>query len=102
MEEENRKGIFIKKRLLPKGGKMRKDQFVICILAGILLMIVAMPETKKEEGKTSEYRLSDNASGIIKDNSDGEEGIFYDLMHTDEKGSQKMAQKIFDVIKKHI
>lgn len=76
MEEENRKGIFIKKRLLPKGGKMRKDQFVICILAGILLMIVAMPETKKEEGKTSEYRLSDNASGIIKDNSDGEEGIF--------------------------
>ncbi len=76
MEEENRKGIFIKKKLLPKGGKMRKDQFVICILAGILLMIVAMPETKKEEGKTSEYRLSDNASGIIKDNSDGEEGIF--------------------------
>lgn len=76
MEEENRKGIFIKKRLRPKGGKMRKDQFVICILAGILLMIIAMPETKKEEGKTSEYRLSDNASGIIKDNSDEEEGIF--------------------------
>ncbi len=79
MEEENRKGIFGKKRALQKGengGKMRKDQFVICILAGILLMIIAVPGTEKGGEKTNEYRLSDSTSGIIGENSGGGEDIF--------------------------
>ncbi len=79
MEEESRKKIWIKKRLRQKterDGKMRKDQFVICILAGILLLIIAMPGTEKEGRKTNEYRLSDSTSGIIGENSDGEEDAF--------------------------
>lgn len=78
MEGENRKGVLLKKGLLKKGEKMRKDQFVICILAGILLMIIAMPGTKKEGGKTNEYRLLDSASDIIEEDSSGGEGMFPD------------------------
>lgn len=82
-EKESRKGIFAKKGWMTKGAKrvkMGKDQFVICILAGILLMILAIPGAEKDGKKTSEYGLSDNSSGIIEESTGGgtEAGILFD------------------------
>lgn len=73
MEEEKKKETFPKNGpfpKMPKKLKLRKDQFVICILAGILLLLLAIPETKKESGKTTEYGLLDSNFDIIEKSTD--------------------------------
>ena len=52
--------------------KMRKDQFVICILAGILLVIMAMPSAEKKKSKTSEYGIWDSNTSIIEEKAEDE------------------------------
>lgn len=47
--------------------KMRKDQFVICILAGILLVIMAMPSTEKKNSNASKYGIWDSDASIIEE-----------------------------------
>lgn len=47
--------------------KMRKDQFIICMLAGILLIITALPSAEKKNGKTSEYGIWDSNTSIIEE-----------------------------------
>lgn len=85
MEGESRRGIFTKKGQAPKDRKrikMGRDQFVICILAGILLMILAMPGKElsmaddksaeadigyQDEKETGKYGLLDSSSDTIKE-----------------------------------
>ena len=49
--------------------KMGKDQFVICILAGILLIVIAVPSPEKKSRKAAEYGLLDSKSDIIEENT---------------------------------
>ena len=70
MEEEKRKESFPLKKWVAKRGKYKKlgkDQFVICILAGILLIVLAIPTTKKSGAETTGDGLLDKESGIIEE-----------------------------------
>ncbi len=72
MEEEKRKESFPLKKWVAKRGKYKKlgkDQFVICILAGILLIVLAIPTTKKSGAETTGDGLLDKESGIIEENT---------------------------------
>ena len=51
MGTEKRQGMLQKIR---EGKKPGKDQFVICILTGILLLVIAMPTAGKNGGKAAE------------------------------------------------
>lgn len=50
--------------------KMRKDQFIICILAGVLLVILAMPSAEKKKSNTSEYGILDSNTSIIEEKTE--------------------------------
>lgn len=54
METENKKS-FLKK--LTNGKKLGKDQFIVCILAGILLIVIAMP-TSRDSIKDSDKSIA--------------------------------------------
>ena len=96
MEEERKKEMFLKKETFPKKErfskmtkkiKIGKDQFVICILAGILLIIIAMPASEKNSSQTAEYGLSDNKSDIIEESTDigaGNDGETEKISDTEE------------------
>lgn len=62
MEKDNKKNFMQK---ISKGKKMGKDQFVICILAGILLIVIAMPTSKNPVKQNSESVLLDSETDII-------------------------------------
>lgn len=62
MEKDNKKNFMQK---ISKGKKMGKDQFVICILAGILLIVIAMPTSKNPVKQNSESVLLDSEADII-------------------------------------
>lgn len=49
MEAEKGKGLL---RKIREGKRPGKDQFVICILTGILLLVIAMPTSGKKAGKS--------------------------------------------------
>ncbi len=71
MEEEKKKEAVPLKKWFAKKEKYKKlgkDQFVICILAGILLIVLAIPTAEKNSGKMTEYGLLDKESGIIEEN----------------------------------
>lgn len=71
MEEEKKKEAVPLKKWFAKKEKYKKlgkDQFVICILAGILLIVLAIPTAEKNSGKMIEYGLLDKESGIIEEN----------------------------------
>ncbi len=52
-----------------KGGKMKKDNYVIMILVGVLLLVIAWPaspgESKKNTAEGRESQISDSNSGIL-------------------------------------
>ena len=60
---EEKTGVFQK---IKEGKKPGKDQFVICILVGILLLVIGIPVSEKNEKETTKTGLLDNKSGIIK------------------------------------
>lgn len=62
MEKDNKKNFMQK---ISKGKKIGKDQFVICILAGILLIVIAMPTSKNPVKQNSESVLLDSETDII-------------------------------------
>lgn len=62
MEKDNKKN-FIQK--ISKGKKIAKDQFVICILAGILLIVIAMPTSKNPVKQNNKSVLLDSETDII-------------------------------------
>ena len=66
MENERKKGLFQK---ITNGRKMGKDQFVICILVGILLIIIAVPTSETSGEKSKESVLSDSKSNKIEESS---------------------------------
>lgn len=85
MEEEGKSMPSQEKRILSGKGqfskktkriKMGKDQFVICVLAGILLLILAMPAAQKDGQKADEYRLLDSSAGIIEEERNIEEELY--------------------------
>lgn len=80
MGTEKQKGLF---QRIKEGKKPGKDQFVICILAGILLIIIAMPISEKDEKKISESVICDNQTVKIEENSD-----------TQRKGTNEKTEKI--------
>lgn len=61
-----------------KGKKPGKDQFVICILAGILLLVIAMPVSKSSGGKASESGLTETVSGIMEEKGGAQDDISYE------------------------
>lgn len=63
---------------------LRRDNLILVILAGILLMVIALPSGKKE---TSVYGLSDSMTQSLKDQTGGGEGI------TDESCLQSGIEK---------
>ncbi len=66
METEKKKGLLERIKNAKKPGK---DQFVICILTGILLIVIAMPTSKKNGEKASEYGIWDNQTVKIEESS---------------------------------
>ncbi|MBR6771365.1 MAG: stage III sporulation protein AG [Lachnospiraceae bacterium] len=69
MAEEEKKAKAVR---LWKGKKPGKDQFVICILAGILLLVIAMP-TSKSDGKMEEVKKGETAVVIEKLSTSGQQ-----------------------------
>lgn len=61
MEKEKKQDIITK---LKTSRKIGKDQFVIFILAGILLMVIAMPVSETSGSKTEETGLWEKESGF--------------------------------------
>lgn len=57
---------------IKSGTKPGKDQFVICILIGLLLLIVVVPTSEKTKEKTTESVLMDSKSSKIEKSSQSE------------------------------
>lgn len=66
METEKKKGLLQK---IKNGKKPGKDQFVICILTGILLLIIAVPTSEKNGGNISESGIWDEQTVKIEESS---------------------------------
>lgn len=66
MDNESKKRLFQK---ITNGRKIGKDQFVICILVGILLIIIAVPTSETSGGKSKESVLLDSKSDKIEESS---------------------------------
>ena len=75
---------------------MGKDQFVICILVGILLIVIAVPSTEKTSRKAAEYGLLDNKSDIIEENNGSEDdiGLEIEKINSTEEYERYMENKL--------
>lgn len=54
---------------IKSGKKPGKDQFVICILVGLLLLVIGIPVSEKSTSGTTKSGLLDNKSDIIEKSS---------------------------------
>ena len=83
-----------------KRAKMGKDQFVICILAGILLIVIAVPSTEKTSRKAAEYGLLDSKSDIIEENNGSEDdiGLEIEKINSTEEYERYMENKLEQAI----
>lgn len=79
---------------------MGKDQFVICILVGILLIVIAVPSTEKTSRKAAEYGLLDNKSDIIEENNGSEDdiGLEIEKINSTEEYERYMENKLEQAI----
>ncbi len=79
---------------------MGKDQFVICILAGILLIVIAVPSTEKTSRKAAEYGLLDSKSDIIEENNGSEDdiGLEIEKINSTEEYERYMENKLEQAI----
>ena len=75
MEAEKREGLL---QRIKKGKKPGKDQFVICILTGILLLIIAMPTAEKKGEKTTESGIWDSQAVRIEESKVTEQTDTYE------------------------
>lgn len=80
--------------------KMGKDQFVICILAGILLIVIAVPSPEKKSRKAAEYGLLDSKSDIIEENNGSEDdiGLEIEKINSTEEYERYMENKLEQAI----
>ncbi len=87
-------------RKMEKREKMGKDQFVICILAGILLIVIAVPSTEKTSRKAAEYGLLDSKSDIIEENNGSEDdiGLEIEKINSTEEYERYMENKLEQAI----
>lgn len=69
METEKKKGLL---QRIKTGKKPGKDQFVICILTGILLLVIAVPTSEKSGEKKSESGIWDTQTVKIEESSQTE------------------------------
>ena len=79
---------------------MGKDQFVICILAGILLIVIAVPSPEKKSRKAAEYGLLDSKSDIIEENNGSEDdiGLEIEKINSTEEYERYMENKLEQAI----
>lgn len=61
-----------------KGGKIKKDQIFIVFLAGVLLLVIALPSGKKDEKESQES----SSAGIRKSREDENEDAYVTQMET--------------------
>ena len=98
----NEKEIPPKRRFWKRGNraKMGKDQFVICILAGILLIVIAVPSPEKKSRKAAEYGLLDSKSDIIEENNGSEDdiGLEIEKINSTEEYERYMENKLEQAI----
>ncbi len=83
MGTEKRQGMLQKIR---EGKKPGKDQFVICILTGILLLVIAMPTAGKNEGKAAESGIWDSQTDTMEESGEAE--------RADSNGKTEKTEKI--------
>jgi len=84
MEAEKRKSLLQK---IKEGKKPGKDQFVICILTGVLLLVIAMPSSGKRAGTGSK-------SGTGQDIWDSQSLPAKESSQTEEEGADRKIEKI--------
>lgn len=84
MEKEKKQDIITK---LKTGKKIGKDQFVIFIFVGILLMVIAMPVSETSGNKTKESGLWREDSGPVKD-TDGSGSDSNDAENENDKDAE--------------
>lgn len=84
MEAEKRKSLLQK---IKEGKKPGKDQFVICILTGVLLLVIAMPTSGKRAGTGSK-------SGTGQDIWDSQSLPAKESSQTEEEGADRKIEKI--------
>lgn len=65
MEKENKNDFWEKLNSGKAGKKLGKDQFIIFILIGLLLIVVALPTSKSSEIESNESGLMDSNSSKI-------------------------------------
>ncbi len=98
----NEKEIPLKRWFRKRGNraKMGKDQFVICILAGILLIVIAVPSPEKKSQKAAEYGLLDSKSDIIEENNGSEDdiGLEIEKINSTEEYERYMENKLEQAI----
>ncbi len=83
MGTEKRQGMLQKIR---EGKKPGKDQFVICILTGILLLVIAMPTAGKNGGKAAESGIWDSQTDTMEESGEAE--------RADSNGKTEKTEKI--------
>ena len=83
MGTEKRQGMLQKIR---EGKKPGKDQFVICILTGILLLVIAMPTAGKNGGKAAESGIWDSQTDTMEESGEAE--------RSDSNGKTEKTEKI--------
>lgn len=74
MEKGNKDKILKK---ITQGKKIGKDQFVICILAGILLIVIALPTSYNSVKEGDESVLLDSENDIMEANKQNENYATY-------------------------
>lgn len=75
MEKERKRDIFTKKAA---GKKIGKDQFVIFILIGILLMVIAIPVSDKKEAAADKTGLRSSIQGEERETGQGNGTVNYE------------------------